>query len=203
MAKKSKVSKAKKAKKKSRKPITKKRSKRIVAKRYSPKKLVAKKATKKVSRKKGQLKVSKTAMKNVKRKLPKKAAWKISPEKYAVTDMWVFRKESLTIELSQNYRFSFLIVAQKPKLTKYDPDKGANIDKFKYSYYESGDDARGPDWTFPDDFSLEEQERIKSLWDKEYDDAMREAGWTCSMETYLYGPLLVEEVEAEYPHNRV
>jgi hypothetical protein len=88
-------------------------------------------------------------------------------------------------------------------LAKYDPKKGVDIDKFKWIHIDLGDDARGPDWNFPDSFSLEEQERIESLWDVEYDDAMTAAGWSCAMETYFYGDLSVEEVEPEYPFDPV
>lgn len=173
------------------------------AKRLVKKTVGKKKLSKTFKRKVASKKVSKTSTKKAKRKPKKSSAWKISPEKHSTTDVWVFKKDGVTIELSQTYRFTFIIVAQKPNLTKYDPDKGINIDKFHCSHYEPGDDSFGPDWTFPDNFPLEEQERIKSLWDEEYDDAMRKAGWECAMDTYYYGPLSVEEVESEDSYDPV
>jgi hypothetical protein len=150
-------------------------------------------AAKKASRNKSKA-VSKISTNKTNRKPTKSPVWKISPEKFGATDVWVFKKDGLTIGLSQNYRFSFLITAQKPNLTKYDPDKGVNIDKFKYFHLESGDDARGPDWIFPDGFPLKEQERIKRLWDEDHQDGMSKEGWIFDVEGYFYGPLSVEEV---------
>ena len=112
---------------------TKKKSRALTAskgkKRSTAKKMTAKKASNKKS-----VRVSRTSTKKAKRKPKKSSAWKISPEKFGATDIWVFKKDGVTIELSQNYQISFIIVAQKPNLTKYDPDKGINIDKFKCSY---------------------------------------------------------------------
>jgi hypothetical protein len=186
------MAKAKKAKKSKKRNVSKDK------KRSVHKKVAAKKAPSKKSKR-----VSKTPTKKAKRKPKKSSAWKLSPEKYSAQDIWEFKKDGLIIGLSQDHRFSFVVVPQKPNLTKYDPDKGVNIDKFNYSHFEPGDDAGVPNWTFPDGFPLEEQERIKSLWDEKYDDGMSEAGWTCAMDTYYFGPLSVEEVELEYPHNPV
>jgi hypothetical protein len=181
------------------KAATKKRLKKTAAKRSSAKKPAAKRTaapSKKLKR------VTRPSTKKPKPKPQGKTVWKISPEKYGCTDEWVFKKDGVTIVLSQNYRFSFLIAVQKPNLTKYDPDKGIEIDKFKHVYFESGDNARGLDWTFPDDFPVEDQERIQSIWHKGYHDAMEEAGWHCVMDaTNFYGDLSVEQVESEYPYN--
>jgi hypothetical protein len=185
------MAKAKKTKKSKKQSVTKGK------KRLVHKKVAAKKAPKKSRR------ISKTSTKKPKRKSQKSSAWQISPEKHGTTDVWVFKKDGVTIEVSQTYRFSYIIVAHEPDLTKYDPDKGINIDNFDYSHYEPGDDSYGPNWTFPDDFPSEEQERIKSLWDEEHLDGLMEAGWTCDDGTYFYGPLSVEEVESESPDNSV
>jgi glucan-binding YG repeat protein len=167
-------------------------------KRPASKKVAAKKASNKRTKK-----VSKTKAAKAKRKPQKKAVWKISPPKHGTTDVWVFKKDGVTIGLSQTYRFTFIIVDEKPNLTKYDPDKGINIDKFNYSYYEPGDDSFGPNWTFPNNFPLEEQERIKNLWHEEYEAGMMTAGWICDSDNYYYGDLSVEEVQPEYPYDPI
>jgi hypothetical protein len=137
------------------------------------------------------------------KKLRKRSAWKISPVKHGTSDLWVFKKDGVTIGLSQTYRFSFIIVARKPKLTNYDPNNGINIDKFNYSHYEPGDDSFGPNWMFPNNFPLEEQERIKSLWDEEHDNGMFAESWTSDVHCHFYGLLSVEKVESEYPYHPV
>ena len=86
--------KGKKTKKKSRARTASKGKKRSTAK-----KMTAKKASNKKS-----VRVSKTSTKKAKRKPKKSSAWKISPEKFGATDVWVFKKDGVTIEVSQNYR---------------------------------------------------------------------------------------------------
>lgn len=169
------------------------------SRRRASKKVVAKTSLKKKTSTKSTKSVSRSPKKQAKRKPQEKTAWKISPEKHATQDVWVFKKNRVTIVLRQNYRFPYIIVAQKPNLTKYDPDKGVNIDKFGDHHYEPGDDSYGPDWTFPDDFPSEEQERIKSLWDEEHDNGMFAEGWISDVNCYFFGPLSVEEVKAEDP----
>jgi hypothetical protein len=186
------------AKVKSTKKSNKSKNRTASKKRPVSKKVAAKKASNKRSKK-----VSKTKAAKAKRKPQKKAVWKISPPKHGTTDVWVFKKDGVTIEVSQTYRFTFIIVAQKPNLTKYDSNKGVNIDKFDYSHYELGDDSYGPDWTFPKDFPLEEQERIKRLWDEEHDNGMFAEGWIGGVDCYFYGPLSIEEVESEYPYDPI
>lgn len=192
-----------------RKVISKKKAKAVKKKRHAKrlvqKKVVKKKKLSKTSKRKvGSKKVSKTVPKKAKRKAQKKTVWKISPEKHSTQDVWVFKKDGVTIVMRQNYQFSFLIVNKKPNLTKYDPEKGVNIGKFNYIHFEPGDDSFGYDWTFPDDFPLEEQERIESLFQEGYHDAMEEAGWRIvEDETYVFGDLSVEEVESEDPYDPV
>jgi hypothetical protein len=187
------------AKGKRSKKSNKSKNRTVSKKRPASKKVAAKKASNKRSKK-----VSKTKAAKAKRKPQKKAVWKISPPKHGTTDVWVFKKDGVTIELSQTYRFTFIIVDEKPNLTKYDPHKGINIHKFSYRHYEPGDDSFGLDWTFPDDFPLEEQQRIHSIWHEGYHEAMEKAGWRCAMDaTYFYGDLSVEEVESEDPYDPV
>jgi hypothetical protein len=178
-----------------------KKSKKLTASRSkkgtTSKEIAARKASKKASKRKA------TKRQFRKTTAAKKSAWKLSPQyKNSVRDIWVFQKDGVTIGFSQTFRWSSLIVDQRPDLTRYDPEKGISIDNFEYRNLEPGDSS-DPNWIFPDDFPIEGQERIKSLWDEEYDEGMRKAGWKCDIETSYFGPLLVEEVEPEYPHNPV
>jgi hypothetical protein len=161
-----------------------------------------KKLSKSLKRKVASKKVGKTSTKKAKRKPQEKTAWRVSPQyKNSVRNIWTFQKDGVTIGFSQTFRWSYIIVAQKPDLTKYDPDKGISIDELEYSDLETGHSSGDPNWVFPDDFPLGERERIEKHWDEYYDQGMREAGWTSDIEVYYFGPLLVEDVESEYPHN--
>ncbi len=177
--------------------------KNVKAKR-SKKKTRKKRQAKKLSKRTTTKKSKKSAPKKAKKELARKTVWKISPQKHSMQDVWVFKKGRVTIVMRQNFRFGYCLVGEKPNLTQYNPDKGVNIGKFNYIDFERGDDSFGYDWTFPDDFPLEDQERIESLWQEGYHDAMEEAGWRIvEEETYVFGDLTVEEVEAKYPHNPV
>lgn len=106
--------------------------------------------------------------------------------------------------MRQNFRFGYLLVGDKPNLTKYNPDKGVNISKFDCIDCERGDDSFGYVWTFSKHFPQEDQERIESIWNEGYHDAMEEAGWRIvEDETYVFGDLSVEEVESEYPYDPI
>jgi hypothetical protein len=197
-----KISKSRKAKriKQSKKAATKKRSKKTVAQRPSAKKPAAKRTKAPSTESK---RVSKNQTRKAKRKPPKKNAWKISPQNHHAVYLAVFEKDGVTIELYQAFVHAFVIVDQKPNLTKSERDEGASTDKFNYSHYESSDAPEGPVWTFPDNFPPEQQEKIENLSREEYHGAMIKAGWTCYDKTRFYGRLSVEKVESEYPYDPV
>jgi hypothetical protein len=198
-----KISKSSKAKriKTSKKAAMKKRSKKTVAKRPSAKKPAPKRTKSPGAKSK---RVSVTPAKNAKRKPQKKTVWKISPQnRHAAYYIAVFEKDGVIIDVFWEFVCAFIIVAQKPRLTKHERDKGIAIDKLNYSHYEPSDDSDGPYWTFPDNFPPEEQRKMKNLQREECHDAMIKAGWTCYDRTRFYGPLSVKEVESEYPYRPV
>ena len=184
----------------------KKSAARKPTKKSATKKVASKRTIKKSSIKKNKKKLAKKIGKKpaTKRTKPeKKSMWKLSPQsRNSVRELWVFQKEGVTIGLNQIYGRSFVIVDQKPDLANYDPDKGISIHKFEFIDHEEAGDP-DPDWRFPDGFPLEERTRIVKLWDDEYDDGMRKAGWTCECDTFFTGPLLIEEVDLDFPHNPV
>jgi hypothetical protein len=178
------------------KPTKKSATKKVASKR-TIKKSSIKKNKKKPSKKLGKKPATKRA------KPEKKSMWKLSPQsRNSVRELWVFQKDGVTIGLNQIYGSSFVIVDQKPDLANYDPDRGISIHKFEFIDHEEVG-GPGPDWRFPDDFPLEKRADIMKLWDAEYDDGMRKAGWVCECDTFFTGPLLIEEVKVDLPHNPV
>ena len=173
-------------------------------KKSATKKVASKRTIKKSSIKKNKKKLAKKTGKKAATKPAKpvkKSMWKLSPQsRNSVRELWIFQKEDVTIGLNQIYGSSFVIVDEKPDLANYDPDKGISIHKFEFIDHEEAG-GPGPDWRFPDDFPLDERTHIVKLWDDEYDDGMRKAGWTCECDTLFTGPLLIEEVEVDLPHN--
>jgi hypothetical protein len=52
------------------------------------------------------------------------------------------------------------------------------------------DDGCWADWTFPEDMSEEEQEKITEAWDEDFFEGLEELGWSCDDTDYiLQGPL--------------
>jgi hypothetical protein len=144
--------------------------------------------------------VSKTPTKRAKRKPQRKTVWKISPQETVY--IAVLEKDGVMIDLHQPFPDAFIIVAQKPRLTKHERNKGIAVEKFNHSHYEPND-SDGPRWTFPENFPPEERKKIEGLSSEEYRHAMIKAGWTCYDTTRFYGPLSVKEVESEYPYDPV
>ena len=185
-----------KKKKTSKKATTEKQSKKTIVKRPLAKTLAMKRTKAPSANSKP---VSKTPARKAKRKPQTKTVWKISPQNdHAAVYLAVFEKDGIIIDLYHEFVDAFIIVVRKPKLTKRERDNGIAIDRFNYSHYEPSDDSDGPHWTFPDNFSSEEQEKIKNLSREGYHYAMTKAGWTCYDKTRFYGPLSIEEVESEY-----
>jgi hypothetical protein len=55
---------------------------------------------------------------------------------------------------------------------------------------EEMNDGSWVEWTFPDDMSEEEQERIQALWDEDWYDGMESDGWANDdTEHWIYGPI--------------
>ena len=187
-----KLSKSSRAKKKktSKKAATKKRSEKTVAKRPSAKKPATKEMEPPNTR---STPVRKAQTKRANRKPQSKTAWKISPQETVY--IAVLEKNGVVIDLYLPFVDAFIIVAKKPGFRKQ--EKVIAIDKLNYIHYEPGDADGLPRWTFPEKFSSEEQEKIKSLSSKEYHSAMIEAGWTCYDTTLFCGPLSVKKIEFE------
>jgi hypothetical protein len=52
------------------------------------------------------------------------------------------------------------------------------------------------DWTFPEDMSEEEQERIQALWEESWYEGMESDGWSnTDTEHWIYGPLKLTNLD--------
>ena len=57
----------------------------------------------------------------------------------------------------------------------------------------SMDDGCWAEWTWPDDMTEEEQQRLEALWDEEYYEGLENEGWIQDeTEAWLYGPLMLK-----------
>jgi hypothetical protein len=164
------------------------------------KKTTAKKSSKKTSKRKvTNKKVSKTTAKTAKQK-PKKSAWKISPQEHnSMEEVYVWKRENSTFQFSEEIHSGHVLVVEKPDLSNYDPDVGVNVyeafDVLEYEFSESW--SGNPE--FSDDVSEEERDHLWNLWCEQGESGLIDKGWRLDLETWFYGPLLVEE--AKYPHN--
>ena len=176
--------------------------KKLTAKKGSvSKKIAAKKSSKKTSKRKvTKRKVSKTTAITAKQKPKKKSAWKIIPQEHnSMQEVYVWRKENSTFQFSEDIHSGHVLVVEKPDLSNYDPDVGVNVyEAFDVLEYEFSESLSGnPD--FSDDVSEEERDRLWNLWREQGESGLIGEGWRLDLDTWFYGPLLVEE--AKYPHN--
>jgi hypothetical protein len=185
-----KAKRAKKAKKPAVRAAAKKAKK---AKKPAAKRAVAKKSPAKKTVQKREQKPAKTSTKKAadKRAAKAKTAWKISPEiSQSVVDIDIWKKGDLKIEHLKVYRSGWIIVAQLPDLSGYNPDEGINIlEEFEVEEHQLLDGSEETSF-FPKELPLEECERLVALSEAELVDE----GWTIESATRFNGPLVVEEV---------
>jgi len=165
------------------------------------KKIAAKKSSKKTSKRKvTNKKASKTTAITVKQKPEKKSAWKITPQEHnSMQEIYVWKRENSTFQFSEEIHSGYVLVVEKPDLSNYDPDVGVNVyeafDVLEYEFSESW--SGNPE--FSDDIAEEERDRLWNLWREEGESGLINEGWRLDLDTWFYGPLLVEE--AKYPSN--
>ena len=122
------------------------------------------------------------------------ATWKLSTayKKNAVEKQF-WSKDGIVIIRVEGYRWGTFYC---------ESDEQPDIDLINSDGYEVGgdydweldslDDGCWSEWTFPDDMSEEEQERIQTLWDEEWYEGMETDGWSNDdTEYHFYGPLLL------------
>jgi hypothetical protein len=174
---------------KAKKPAAKKTVKKAVAKKSPAKKTVKKHEQGK--RKPAKTSVKKATNKRATKTTTEKTAWKISPEiSQSVVDIDIWKKGDLKIEHLKVYRSGWVIVAQLPDLSGYNPDEGVNIfEAFELEEHQLLDGSEDTSF-FPKELPLEECERLMALSEAELVDE----GWTIESATRFSGPLLVEEV---------
>ena len=185
-------------KSKTRSAKKKRSAKRLVQKKVVKKKTLSKTSKRKVASKK----VSKSTATKAKRKLEKKSVWKISPQEHnSMKEVHVWKKGNSTFQFSEEIHHGHVLVVEKPDLSKYDPDVGVNVyEAFNVFEFELSESWSGnPE--FSDDISEEERDRLWNLWREEGESGLMDEGWRLDVDTWFYGPLLVEE--AKYPHNPV
>jgi hypothetical protein len=172
-----------------------KKPKRLTVKKGSvSKKIAAKKSLKRTSKRKAaNKKVSKTAAITAKQK-PKKLAWKISPQEYnSMEEVYVWKRENSTFQFSEEIHSGHALVVRKPDLSNYDPDVGVNVyDAFDVLEYEFSESWSGNP-KFSDDIPEEERDRLWNLWCEQGESGLIGEGWHVDVDTWFYGPLLVEE----------
>ena len=156
-------------------------------KRPASKKMVAKKASKPKQ-------VSKPSTTKAKHK-PQKSAWKLIPQEHnSMQEVHVWKKGNSMFQFSEEILHGHVLVVEKPDLSKYDPDVGINVyEAFNVLEYEFSESWSGnPE--FSDDISEEERDRLWNLWREKGESGLMDEGWNLKVDTWFYGPLLVEEV---------
>ena len=125
-------------------------------------------------------------------------AWKISPKyKKSVTEVELFKNGSRYITRRHGWRWGYVIVDEKPDLSDYDEDVGADSSCDFGDIIDQGqDDGCWEDWVYPDDMEEKEREEIEEAWAEDWHDGVEALGWeSWESEMLFEGPLDVEEVD--------
>lgn len=123
------------------------------------------------------------------------ATWKLSTiyKKNAVEKQF-WSKDGIVIIREEGYRWGeFYCESDERPDIDLKNDDGYEVGSTEYDWeLNSLDDGCWADWTFPDDMSEEEQDRIQALWDEEWYEGMETDGWSNDDTEYLFfGPLLL------------
>ena len=124
--------------------------------------------------------------------------YKVSPAfKKNVNEIEIFKKDGVEISHWIIWRCGAVIAANKPDLSKYDPEEGINAYDAGWDAELDGcDDGCDDGWDFPEGMSKREQKKILKAWEEEWHSGIEELGWEQDdTELWFFGDLTVEEVE--------
>lgn len=121
------------------------------------------------------------------------ATWKIENQyKKNAVERQFWSKDSVTVIKDEGFRWGIWICEsdEQPDIDLENPD-GYELMSTDYEWeMQEMIDGSWQEWTFPDDMSEEEQERIQELWNEDWYEGMEGDGWmNDETEHWIYGPI--------------
>jgi hypothetical protein len=122
--------------------------------------------------------------------------WKLSTqEKKSCTQIEYFKKGELVAQREIGWRWCWARYEEKPDLSNYDPNKD------QIELYTLGDildmeqdDGCWESWTWPDEVSEEEVDRLSEIYEEEGEEGLENEGWSSDDNEYwVSGPLDLEQ----------
>ena len=124
------------------------------------------------------------------------ATWVLTTKtKKNAVEKQFWTKDGRTIIREEGYRWGkfYCESDSRPDVDLANPD-GYELGDSEYDW-ELGhlDDGCWADWTYPDDMTEEEQDKIMAAWDEDFYEGMEALGWSNNDTEYVfYGPLQLE-----------
>lgn len=121
------------------------------------------------------------------------ATWEITNyHKKNAVERQFWTKDGMIITKDEGYRWgTWTCESDNQPDIDLDNDEGYEVG-FSDVEWEMVDmiDGCWVDWTFPEDMSEEEQERIQALWEESWYEGMESDGWyNTDTEQWIYGPI--------------
>ena len=122
--------------------------------------------------------------------------WKLSTqEKKSCTQIEYFSKGELVAQREIGWRWCWARYEEKPNLSNYDPNKD------QIELYTLGDildmeqdDGCWESWTWPDEVSEEEVDRLSEIYEEDGEEGLENEGWSSDDNEYwVSGPLDLEQ----------
>lgn len=134
------------------------------------------------------------------------ASWKITTQhKKSCEEHAIWSKDGKEFKIISGFRWGTFFVEttddNTPELDLTNPDgydfySMYDVGNIESAELESMDDGWYGDYEFSDDFTEEEQEELKTLWEDDSYDGLEGAGWiNDDTEAWLFGPLQVEDMD--------
>ena len=123
-------------------------------------------------------------------------AYKITPtEKDSIIERERWKKGALSLYIIHSSEWGHAIVEEEPLLDEdYSEDNG--IDVHEFFVLEFDGDETGIEIECPDELTEEEQEQIKEVYFKEFDEGLEDLGWRPKdTELIYFGKLEIIEVD--------
>ena len=124
------------------------------------------------------------------------ATWTLSTaHKKSAIERQIWCKNDIIMCREEGYRWGTFYCESdtRPDIDLSNPG-GFDLSYSEYDWeLDNLSDGCWADWEFPDDMSVEEQERIQTLWEENWYEGLEEDGWTLQDTEYeFYGPLILE-----------
>lgn len=127
------------------------------------------------------------------------AIWRITNlHKKNAVERQYWTKDNLTVVKDEGFRWGTWTCEsdERPNVDLDNPDGWEQNSQEDDWEMEEMEDGSWQDWSWPEDMSQDERQRVEALWDEEYFEGLENDGWSNDeTEFWIYGPLKLTNVD--------